>query len=116
MAGGRARPPRSLADMDEVVVRDGAEADLPAVAAIYTHYVLKTTVTFNTRVRTPAEWRTRFREQVVEGPYDLLVAEVGGRVAGYVESGRFRDKPAYDRSVEVSIYVAPDGPRRRSRR
>lgn len=89
-------------------VRDGAEADLPAVAAIYTHYVLKTTITFNTEVRTPREWLDRYRTNVRDGRYDLLVAERDGQVVGYVETTRFRPKPAYDRSVEISIYVAPD--------
>lgn len=92
-----------------VVVRDGTEEDLPAIAAIYTHYVLKTTITFNTEVRTPAEWRDRFHEHVEGGPYDLLVAERDGRIAGFVETGRFRPKPAYDSSVEITVYVAPDG-------
>ncbi|MBW3620083.1 MAG: GNAT family N-acetyltransferase [Actinobacteria bacterium] len=90
-------------------VRPGTEADLPAVAAIYTYYVLETTITFNTEVRTPREWVDRFRANVADGPYDLLVAELDGRVAGYVETSQFRPKPAYDPSVEISIYVAPDG-------
>ncbi len=92
-----------------VEVRPGSEADLPAVAAIYTHFTLKTTVTFNTHVRTPAEWLERYRANVVEGPYHLYVAELDGRVTGYVETGRFRGHHAYERTLETSIYVAPDG-------
>lgn len=91
-----------------VSVRDGTEADLPAVAAIYTHYVLETTMTFNTQVRTPRDWKDRHQALVVAGPYHLLVAEVAGAVVGYVETGPFRPKPAYDTSVELSIYVAPN--------
>jgi len=94
--------------MSEPNVRDATTADLPAVAAIYTHYVLNTTITFNTQVRTPREWTERFAEAVEGGPYHLLVGEVDGVVAGYVETQRFRPKPAYDRSIELSIYVAPD--------
>lgn len=93
--------------VNPATVRDAAAADLPAVAAIYTHYVLNTTITFNTQVRTPREWTERY-EEVRSGPYDLLVAEVDGVVAGYVETSRFRPKPAYDRSLEISVYVAPD--------
>lgn len=92
-----------------VAVRHGDEADLPAVAAIYTYFTLKTTVTFNTHVRTPAAWLERYRANVVEGPYHLYVAELDGEVAGYVETGRFRGHHAYERTVETSIYVAPDG-------
>ena len=91
-----------------MTVRAGTEADLPAVAAVYTHYVLNTTTTFHTRVRTPAEWRDRYREHVDEGPYHLLVGEVAGQVVGYCETLPFRPKPAYFPSIELSIYVAPD--------
>ena len=89
-------------------VRDATAADLPAVAAIYTHYVLRTAMTFNTEVRTPAEWTERFHRNVEAGRYDLLVAERDGSVVGYVETQPFRPKPAYDPSLETSIYVAPD--------
>jgi phosphinothricin acetyltransferase len=91
-----------------VSVRDATVEDLPAVAAIYTHYVLRTTITFNTEVRTPREWTDRFEDQVLRGPYELLIAECDGAVTGYVETGPFRPKPAYRRSLELSIYVAPD--------
>jgi phosphinothricin acetyltransferase len=94
--------------VEELTVRDATPEDLPAVAAIYTHYVLRTTTTFNTQVRTPREWMQRFETDVVDGPYALLVAELDGTVAGYAQTQAFRPKPAYDRSLELSVYVAPD--------
>lgn len=90
------------------IVRPASVADLPAVAAIYTHYVLKTTVTFATSVRTPAQWRARFHEKVTRGRHTMLVAQRRGGVAGYVETSRFRPQDSYDTAVETSIYVAPD--------
>jgi phosphinothricin acetyltransferase len=92
----------------EVLVRDATLDDLPAVAAIYTHYTLRTTNTVNTEVRTPRAWRERFESHVVAGRQHLLVAELDDAVAGFVETSQFRPKPAYDRSVELSVYVAPD--------
>ncbi len=91
-----------------VTVRDATADDVPAVAAIYTHYTLRTTTTFNIEVRTPREWRDRFEQNIVAGPYQLLVAIEGGAVVGYVETQQFRPKPAYRRSLEISVYVAPD--------
>jgi len=91
-----------------VTVRDATQADVPAVAAIYTHYTLRTTTTFNTEVRTPREWRDRFEQNIVAGPYQLLVAVENDAVVGFVETQQFRPKPAYQRSLEISIYVAPD--------
>jgi phosphinothricin acetyltransferase len=38
----------------------------------------------------------------------LLVALAEGRLIGYASSSRFREKPAYETSVETSIYVTPD--------
>lgn len=93
--------------MSAVEVRAGTADDLPAVAAIYTHYVLNTSTTFHTKVRTPAEWRERHRDHVADGPYLLLVGEVDGAVVGYCETLPFRPKPAYFPSIELSIYVAP---------
>jgi phosphinothricin acetyltransferase len=93
---------------DAPLVRDATAADLPAVAAIFTHFTLRTTVTVSTEVRSPREWQDRFEGQILAGPYHLLVAERDGVVVGYVETQQFRPKPAYDRTVELSIYVAPD--------
>lgn len=91
-----------------VVVRDATATDLSAVAAIYTHYVLETTITFNTSVVTPRAWTDRFHTEIEGGVHQLLVAEVDGHVAGYTVTGAFRPKPAYRHSIEVSIYLAPD--------
>lgn len=95
-------------DAMTVQIRDARRADLAAVAAIYTHFVLETTITFNTAVLTPRAWTDRFEREIEPGPYELLVAEVDGHVAGYALTGQFRPKPAYQHSVEVSIYIAPD--------
>lgn len=98
-----------VTDVNEpaITVRDATAADLPAVAAIYTHYVLNTTITFNIQVRTPREWTERF-SAIAEGRYDLLVADRDGDVLGYVETSLFRPKKAYEQSLELSVYVAPD--------
>ena len=94
--------------MSSLLVRDATAADLPAVAGIYTYYVVRTTMTFNTEVYTPRQWTERFERDVLHGPYHLLVAELDGVVRGYVETQRFRPKPAYARSLELSVYVDPD--------
>ena len=95
--------------MSHLVVRPATPDDLPGVAAIYTHYVLNTVITFNTQVVPPAAWLTKFQKHIVEGPYTLLVAAIGGHVVGFIETGPFRPKQAYNRSVEITVYVSPDG-------
>ena len=91
-----------------LTVRDATVEDLPAIAAIYTHYTLRTTTTFNIEVRTPREWRDLFEADIVSGPYTLLVAVEDDVILGFVSTQRFRPKPAYARSVEISVYISPD--------
>ncbi len=94
--------------MAAITIVDATPDHLPGIAAIYTHYVLKTTITFNTSVRTPVEWLDRYETNIIRGPYTMLVALRQDEVVGYVETGRFRPHEAYAGSVETSVYVAPD--------
>jgi phosphinothricin acetyltransferase len=92
-----------------VSVRAARKDDLPALTDIYNHYVVNTHVTFDLEpfaVEQRAEWFSHYPEQ---GHHRLLVAVDDDRQAllGYATSGRFRDKPAYDPSVETTIYCDP---------
>jgi phosphinothricin acetyltransferase len=40
--------------------------------------------------------------------YRRFVADEGGSVLGWAGTGRFRDRAAYDTSVEATIYCAPE--------
>ena len=93
--------------MSEPLVRPAREADLASIDEIYNHYVLHTAITFDIEPMTPVqrrEWFTGFTER---GRYRLFVAELEGGVVGYAASRLFRDKEAYQTSVETSAYVAP---------
>ncbi|MCX5074914.1 N-acetyltransferase family protein [Streptomyces sp. NPDC054949] len=94
-------------DLEEVQVRPGVAADLPALTALYNHYVRETAVTFDTVAFTPEQRRPWLHSHPEDGPHRLLVAWTGERMAGYATSSAFRPKPAYVGSVEVSVYLAP---------
>ncbi|MGW5613492.1 N-acetyltransferase family protein [Streptomyces sp. NPDC003877] len=98
----------------EVQVRPGVEDDLPALTALYNHYVRETAITFDTAIFTPEERRPWLLSHPEDGPYRLMVAadRNTGRILGYVTSSPFRPKPAYTTSVETTVYVAPDAGRR----
>jgi phosphinothricin acetyltransferase len=88
-------------------IRPGRIEDLPAITDIYNHYVVNTAITFDLEsfaVEARREWFGHYAES---GPYRLLVATDADDVLGYATSGRFRDKPAYSTSVEVTVYLAP---------
>jgi phosphinothricin acetyltransferase len=88
-------------------VRPATAADLTAVARIYDHYVLHTAVTFDTSPKPVSEWEAAFQRDVVEGPYDFLVAELDGEVAAYAHTYVFNQRCAYETSLTVSVYTAP---------
>lgn len=98
--------------MVEVHVRDATEADLPTVAEIYAYESLYTYSTFETEERPLQAWHHKLR-----GHYPFLVAVEGGpgadRVLGYAYASEFRDRPAYHRTVETSVYLHRDARGRR---
>ena len=93
--------------MTEPAIRSANLSDLPALVRIYNHYVAETHFTFDTEPSTESERRGWMEQFSSEGPHQLLVAQLGDELAGYVSSGPFRKKPAYRSSVETTIYLAP---------
>ncbi|MFW6304038.1 MAG: N-acetyltransferase family protein [Candidatus Sumerlaeota bacterium] len=94
--------------MSPVIIRPGREDDLPVLTELYNHYVTTTPVTFDVEpwsLEERGEWFSQFD---VSGRYQCFVAEWEGRVCGYACAGRFHHKKAYETSVEMSIYLAPD--------
>jgi phosphinothricin acetyltransferase len=49
-----------------------------------------------------------FQAHADTGRHRLLVADEEGLVLGYASTSRFRDRAAYDTTVEASIYCAPE--------
>jgi phosphinothricin acetyltransferase len=92
--------------MSDIVIRRAEDGDLPALLAIYNHYVLTTPITFDLEPRTLDQRRQWFATFAPTGRYQCFVAEDGGAVIGWASTGRFREKAAYDTSVEMSAYLA----------
>lgn len=94
--------------MAAVKIRPAVRDDLPRLTEIYNYYVVNTPITFDLEPVT-AESRTRwFNEHSGTKRHRMFVAEDAGRVVGYACTGQFRDKAAYDTSIETSIYCAHD--------
>jgi len=93
--------------MAETVIRRAEQDDLPALLAIYNYYVVNTAVTFDLEPRTPAQRQTWLATFAQAGRHQCFVAEKGGAAIGWACSGKFRERAAYDTSVETSVYLAP---------
>jgi phosphinothricin acetyltransferase len=90
-------------------VRTAVLDDLPALTAIYNHYIVNSTITFDLRPFEPEERRGWFDDHSSTGRHRLLVAVAAdGAVLGYTTTSRWRPKAAYDTTVESSVYCHPD--------
>ena len=87
-------------------IRAAAPADAPGIANIYNHYIAETIVTFEEELVSAAEIARRI-EDVRSASLPWLVAEQAGRIAGYAYATRWRDRPGYRWSAEVTVYLAP---------
>jgi phosphinothricin acetyltransferase len=92
----------------KITVRHASEQDLAQLNAIYNRYVIETHFTFDVEPMTSEARREWFEHYGTTGRHRVVVGLSDSSVIGYACSSRWRPKPAYETSVETSIYVAPD--------
>lgn len=93
--------------MADLTIRPALRSDLPRLTEIYNYYVTNTHITFDLTPFTSGQRLAWFDEHNDGARYRLLVAEdPQAGILGYAGTGRFRTKPAYDTTVEVSIACA----------
>ncbi|MFA4841372.1 MAG: N-acetyltransferase family protein [Agrococcus sp.] len=101
------RAPEHRAPDFAFTIRPVDASDLPVVRDIYRHYVLNSTVTFDERPKTLAQWRRSLRE-AAELQLPFLVAESAtGAILGYALVQPWKQRSAYRYTVESSVYLAP---------
>jgi phosphinothricin acetyltransferase len=93
--------------MSDIAVRHAAMDDAPALLDIYNHYVRETPITFDLEPRTLAQRREWLAGFAPTGRYQCLVAMRDGRAIGWASSSRFKERQAYETSIETGIYLAP---------
>jgi Sortase and related acyltransferases len=88
---------------DEIVIRTVNSADAEALLAIYAPYVRETAISFEYDIPSAEEFSRRIA--VISARYPYLVAETDGLIVGYAYASHFKERAAYDHSVEVTVYV-----------
>jgi phosphinothricin acetyltransferase len=89
-------------------VRAGVENDLPAINALYNHYVRETHVTFDIEPITDSARREWFHHYSQTGPHRVFVACSADQLIGYATSSPYRPRKGYETSIETSVYLALD--------
>ena len=87
-------------------IRNAQEGDLTAILDIYNDAILNTTAVYSEEPHTIEMRRSWYHERINNG-FPILVAETGGKVAGFCTYGHFRVWPCYRYTVEHSVYVDP---------
>ncbi|MFN4019296.1 MAG: GNAT family N-acetyltransferase [Erythrobacter sp.] len=92
--------------MADLAIRPARVSDAQAIAAIYAHHVAHSTATFDIEAPDEAAWAQKIAAIIARGG-PFLVAEREEQLAGYCYATQFRDRAAYARTCEDSIYIRP---------
>lgn len=87
-------------------IRLAQHDDSEAIRQIYNLEVSTSTVTFDLVPRTAADQLQWLEAR--SGAHAVIVAEADGEVVGFASLSPFRDRPAYNSTVEDSVYVRAD--------
>lgn len=81
-------------------------SDASEIARIYNHYVLETNISFETEPLSVEEMSRRISSIAAEFPY--LVYEEDGAILGFCYVHQWKVKAAYGRTLETTVYLAPE--------
>ncbi len=99
--------PTGVDAMGSKLVRPSTDGDMEEVRRIYAHEVFYGLSTFEEQ---PPDIRemTKRRQGVLALGMPHLVAEIDGEILGFAYASRHRPRPAYNHTIENSVYVAED--------
>ncbi|QPI48474.1 N-acetyltransferase [Massilia antarctica] len=87
-------------------IRDAGVADAAAIVAIYNHYILTTSVSFEEQSVSEEAMARRIAD-LQEAGLPFLAMTEGDTVIGYAYASKWRVRHAYRFAVESSIYLVP---------
>lgn len=89
-----------------MIVRPAAEADFPALLAIWNPVIRDTTITFSSEEKTPGSLSAMIDERRGQGR-EFFVAETGGTIVGFATYAQFRGGNGYVHAMEHTIILGP---------
>jgi len=87
-----------------IEIAPATEADLEGIRTIYNAAVANSVATFHVDPQTEQQQREWFESHGERHP--VVVARHEGLVVGWASLSEFSDRPAYENTVEDSVYVA----------
>lgn len=77
--------------------------DAPGLCRIYNHYVLHSHATFEIEELSPELMARRI--ETCTRKYPWLVSEIDSQIAGFAYANIWRERAAYEQTVEVTVYL-----------
>lgn len=87
------------------MIRTARTDDAARIAEIYNYYVAHTYITFETEPVSAAEMDIRIAE-IASCSLPWLVCEREAETVGYAYASKWRERQAYQNSVETTVYVS----------
>lgn len=94
--------------MDDIIIERVTTQDAGELLEIYAPYVRNTAISFEYEVPALQEFEDRISTIAASFPYIKAVDCNTGMILGYAYAASFKDRRAYDWSVEVTVYVRQD--------
>ncbi|MFM8927100.1 MAG: N-acetyltransferase family protein [Rhodoluna sp.] len=93
--------------IESIAIRSASLQDMQQVSEIYNYYVVNSVVTFDIEKTTEDFWKDKFNYlESLELPF-IVAATESGLIQGFAYVAPWRQKAAYRRTVEDTIYLRP---------
>lgn len=86
-----------------IKIRLANESDSSSILQIYAPFITDTAISFECKLPTVIEFTERMAK--VQKMYPWLICEINGNIVGYAYASRFREREAYEWSVDFSVYI-----------
>ena len=103
----RAREAEVDPSVEHITLRSAKADDMKQIAEIYNYYVTNSVVTFDIEATTAATWTEKLEYlEGLELPF-IVAQSASGTIFGFAYVAPWRQKAAYRRTVEDTIYLRP---------
>ena len=97
----------SLASKSSASIREASAEDCAAICEIYNIYITGTVITFDEQPMNPSFWEEKLRHvKELNLPFIVATSD-SGELLGFAYLAPWRQKSAYRRTVENTIYLRP---------
>ncbi len=103
----KAKEAEKVSSVEEITLRSASISDMKQIAEIYNYYVINSVVTFDIEQTTETTWLEKYEYlQTLELPF-IVAESATGTIFGFAYVAPWRQKAAYRRTVEDTIYLRP---------